>query len=500
MSWPRRAGRVLEPGRGRSGAHRFTPPAGDLAPSGAWPALGQPTPGGGISAPVAYAQEPGPELADDAYVTEVLDLALRIGEVLLSSGTAAMDTTGYILAVTGAYGLPRCEVDITFTSISISAPRGLSRPPVNTMRVVRYRSLDYTRLAAVDRLVAQARSGQLDRSEAHVALDRITNAQHPYPRWLATLAWAGMAGSVAALLGGGLLVVVVAFLATMAIDRTNRLLNRAGLPFFFQQVAGGFIATMPAVGLFAAQGLLNVEVRPAQVVAAGVVVLLSGLSLVGSVQDAITGALVTGAARFAEVLLLTAGIIVGLGLALRTAQGLGVVLPPLGENTATLSELPVQVLGAAGTAAFFALASYAERRALVAAAVAGAVGWLAFGLLTQAGTGAVLASGAAALLVGLVGGVVSRRTRIPPLVITVSGIAPLLPALALYRGLYALTNDSLLTGISELGSAIGAAGALAAGVVLGEWSSRPVRSGLGRLERRLSLPAHPPAEPTARPE
>ena len=48
-------------------------------------------------------------------------------------------------------------------------------------------------------------------------------------------------------------------------------------------------------------------------IAAGIVVLLSGLSLVGSVQDAITGAPITGVARFFELLLMTGGIIAGHG-------------------------------------------------------------------------------------------------------------------------------------------------------------------------------------------
>lgn len=479
MGWVRRRVAALVLPSRRDHEHRGEP-------GESWPGVGEPTADGGFAAPADYHRDPGPELADDAIVTEVLDLALRVGEVLLSSGTSVMDTTGYVLAVTGAYGLPRCEVDITFTSLTISAHRGLSRPPVNTLRVVNYRSLDYTRLAEVDRLVVAAQRGELTAAQAHTELDRITSAAHPYPRWLATVAWAGMAASVAVLLGGGALVIAVAFVATVAIDRTNRLLNRVGLPFFFQQVAGGFIATMPAVALYAAQGELGISVRPAQVVAAGIVVLLSGLSLVGSVQDAITGALVTGTARFAEVLVLTAGIIVGLALALQLATGLGVVLPALTQTTTVLADLPVQVLGAAGTSAFFALASYAERRALLAAAAAGAGGWLVYGLLTQAGSGPALASAAAATLVGVAGGVVSRRTRIPPLVVTVSGIAPLLPALAVYRGLYGLTNDQLLPGFGELAGALAVAGALAAGVVLGEWVARPVRTGLGRLERRLA--------------
>ncbi|MEO6879582.1 MAG: threonine/serine exporter family protein [Mycobacteriaceae bacterium] len=451
-----------------------------------WPDVGEPTPDGGISAPSHYSQPAGPVLADDASVTDVLDLALGVGEILLSNGVPAVDAISYIRSVTAAYGLPRCEVDITFTSITISAHRGLTRPPVNLVRVVRYRSLDYTRLAAVDQLVQDVVGGRLTTRRAHAELDRLNSAPHPYRRWTATLAWAAMAASVAVLLGGGALVIGVAFLSTVAIDRTNRVLNSFGLPFFFQQVAGGFIATMPAAALFAVHAQLGLVVRPSQIVAAGVVVLLSGLSLVGSVQDAITGSLVTGSARFAEMMVQTVGIIVGLAIALKVSSALGVHLPPLGERTYALSDLPAQVLGAAGTSAFFALASYAERRALLAAAAAGATGWLVFGLLTQAGSGPVTASALAATLVGFIGAVISHRTRVPPMVVWVSGIAPLLPALAVYRGLYSLMNSgSLLGGFTELGGALGVAGALAAGVVLGEWAASPVRSRLRRLTQRV---------------
>ncbi len=64
-------------------------------------------------------------------------------------------------------------------------------------------------------------------------------------------------------------------------------------------------------------------IRPSQIIAAGVVVLLSGLSLVGSVQDAITGAPITAAARFFEVVMMTGGIIAGVALSLRVASALG---------------------------------------------------------------------------------------------------------------------------------------------------------------------------------
>lgn len=80
-----------------------------------------------------------------------LDLALRIGEVLLSSGAGTADATATILGVTAAGGLRGCEVDITFTSIAISYQAAPDVAPETHMRVVRYRSQDFSRLTDVDR-------------------------------------------------------------------------------------------------------------------------------------------------------------------------------------------------------------------------------------------------------------------------------------------------------------------------------------------------------------
>ncbi len=94
---------------------------------------------------------------------------------------------------------------------------------------------------------------------------------------------------------------------------------------------------------------------------------------------------------------------------------------------------------------------------------------------------------------------ISRRLRIPPLVIAVAGMVPLLPGLTIYRGLYEMAVERSYTGLSTLMGAASVALALAAGVVLGEFLAQPIRSGLGRLERRLSGPRLAgPLRPTRR--
>src|ERR687885_1222785 len=138
----------------------------------------------------------------------------------------------------------------------------------------------------------------------------------PYRRTVHTLGWAGLAGSVGLLLGGGWLEALSAALTTALIEQVLRVLTRRSLPSFFQQAAGAALATGVAVLLLA----WHVDVRSSLVVAAGIVVLLAGLSLVGAAEDAISGFPVTAAARAFEVIPLTAGIVVGIAGVLEVAQ------------------------------------------------------------------------------------------------------------------------------------------------------------------------------------
>lgn len=422
--------------------------------------------------------EAGPSVPDDTRVLRVLDLAMRVGEVLLSSGEGVAETTRIMLRVADAGGLPTCEVDITFTSITMCCHRGMMAAPVTTMRLVRYRSLDLTRLREVSRLVNRIEEGRIELAAATTELDRITTAPHPYPRWLATLAWAGMAGSVAALLGAGWVAALVAFAATGLIDRIGRLLNRYGLPIFFQQVAGAMMATGVTATLIYFR-LLPAGTLPSLVVAAALTVLLSGLSVVGSVRDAIDGFFLTAMGRSGEIVMYSAGLLAGVVIALKVALVFNVELAVAGPLPSTSASMVARGLAAAATAGLFALAGYSPVRYLPAAAGTGLIGWVLYTLLYSATVGPVVATGIAAIALGLVSGLLHRWTGVPHLVITLAAICPLLPGLTAYRGFYQLAVTGVADGLVTVLVALAVGLALAGGVALGEWFIErvwPVRS------------------------
>ena len=249
---------------------------------------------------------------------------------------------------------------------------------------------------------------------------------------------------------------------TALVDRVGRLLNRRALPFFFQQLVGGALATGAALGLVAS-GVFGGQ-PPTTVVAAAITVLLSGLSVVSTVQDAITGYNVTAAGRTIEVSLMTAGLIAGVVLALNLAVRLGLPAQGLADLRAPSAlRLPLQTVAGAAAAGCFALASYATPRAVLVAAVAGGAGAGGYSALVLVGVGPIASSAIAATVIGFTGGVISRRLRIPPLVVAVSGMVPLLPGLATYSALYELAVERSIAGLPTLMLAASSALALASG-------------------------------------
>jgi uncharacterized membrane protein YjjP (DUF1212 family) len=420
------------------------------------------------------APEAGPSVPDDSQVLQVLDLAMRIGEVLLSSGEGVGETTATMLRLADAGGLPTCEVDITFTSITMSCHRGMVAPPVTTMRLVRYRSMDLTRLTDLARLVNRVEREVLGFTEAATELDAITRARHPYPRWLTTLAWSGMAASVAVLLGGGPVASVVAFFATGVIDRIGRVLNRYQLPMFFQQMTGALLATgITATLLYFS--LLPAGVQPSLVVAAALTVLLSGLSVVGAVRDAIDGFFLTAAGRAGEITMFSAGLLGGVVLVLKAALVFGVELSVVGPLPSSNLSLAVRAFAAGMTSGLFALASYSPVRYLPSAAGTGAAAWVIYTLLTQAQFGPVVATGIAAIGLGIVSGLLHRLTGVPRLVITLGAITPLLPGLTAYQGFYQLAVTGVTDGLVTVMLALAIGLALAGGVALGEWVTNTLK-------------------------
>jgi uncharacterized membrane protein YjjP (DUF1212 family) len=386
-----------------------------------------------------------------------------------------------MLSITHSAALRGVDVDVTFTALSLSYQVSYDEPVIIQMRNVKHRDIDYEDLTNVDIIIQDLIRGDIDRDQARDQLAQIVSSGHRLPRWAVTLGW-GLTGlGVGLLLGGDWIVVLIAFCAAAGIDVLQRAMSRRRLPTFYQQVAGGLLATLLAAGVAATR----VPVDPSLAVTASIIMLLSGLGFMGAIQDALTGYYITGSARLLEVMLATGGIIAGVSGGLTVAKMLDVKIA-LNPGSITVADLPVMTFGAGLCAASFAFASYSPFRALLPIGLIGAVGEILF-YFTNLGFGVAWGSAVAAVFIGVVSYSVAGRVRVPPLIVVVSAIVPLLPGLSIYRSL-SLMSAGNTDGILSMVTAVAIAVSVASGVILGEYIAQPLKREVRRLEDRLSGP------------
>ena len=427
-------------------------------------------------------------MSDSRELTLTLDFCLRVGELLLSSGAGAADVTATMLSLARSLGAGQADVDVTFTALTMTHQDDPESWPLVATRHVRQRVIDYQDLTRVDHLVRAVLREDLDLAAARTELFRITSTGHDRPRWAVTVGWGVMSAGIGVMLGGDWLVVALAAVAAMAIDRLQMTIARRRIPAFYQQVAGGGLATLIAVA--AAATPLDVDVQ--LVVTANIVMLLAGIGFMGALQDALTGFYITAGARLTEALLATAGIIAGVSGGLGLAAAVGVEIPPLDPGRAGIQEIGLAALGAAVGAAAFAFSSYSPKRMLVPVGLVAAVAMaISQSVETPQGIGRTWSVALAALFVGLVGYTIAGRLRVPPLILVVSAVVPMLPGLSIFRGLSLLAEGNRVNtseGLVALMTAASVALALAAGVILGEYVAQPLKREARRVESRLAGP------------
>ena len=417
------------------------------------------------------APEPGPKAEEGGpAVPRVLDLTLRIGELLLAGGEGAEDVEAAMFAVCRSYGLDRCEPNVTFTLLSISYQPSLVDDPVTASRTVRRRATDYTRLAAVFQLVDDLSDPEshISLEEAYRRLAEIRRNRHPYPGWVLTGASGLLAGAASVLVGGDWMVFIAAMLGAMLGDRLAWLCAGRGLPEFYQFT----VAAMPPAAIGVALTAAHVDVKASAVITGGLFALLPGRALVAGVQDGLTGFYITASARLLEVMYLFVGIVVGVLVVLYFGVNLDAKLNP--DAAVHIAERPGWQIGASMLLSLtFAVLLQQERSTVLWVTLNGGVAWCVYGALHYPGELSPVASTAvAAGLVGLFGQLLSRYRFASALPYTTAAIGPLLPGSATYFGLLSIAQNEVDKGLVSLATAASLAMAIAIGVNLGSEISR----------------------------
>jgi uncharacterized membrane protein YjjP (DUF1212 family) len=405
---------------------------------------------------------------------------MRVGDLLLSAGLSASEVVATMRRMTSAYGLSGVHVDVTYTVISVSHLPASRTAPVTYARVVRSRDVDYSQVRRLFGLANDIQRG-LPLPQAIEAFENISSAAHPYPAWVTLVGSAGVAAAVVLQFTASWQVVVATFIVGCVVDQLLDWLDRRGLPPFFHQVAGAILITLVAAAV-AKAGAHGVwffrSVNGNLLVVGGIIMLVAGTVIVAAARDAIDEFYVTASARIVEVSMRTVGIVIGIVIGIRLATALGMPLS-IAANPVHYGPLAAQFAGAIATAAFFAIAGYADAATVVLAAVVGCVGWASYAAVVPVGWSRVPANALAALTAALAATLLTRHSSVPGFALVNAAILPLVPGLTLYTGLLEVIGTPAhprapVTGAATLSTALGIALGIAAGASLGTYLGRPI--------------------------
>ncbi|MDO4613699.1 MAG: threonine/serine exporter family protein [Actinomycetaceae bacterium] len=418
-----------------------------------------------------------------------VDVVGRIGALMLSSACAASDIVYTSLKVAQKLGLRHVSANLTYSHFQVSyrPPQSMSHTVVHTIGARRF---DYGRQTRVKQLAQEIIAERVDHVQAAHDLDWIQAYPGPYGKW-AVHVFSGLTAAAAALLfGGNLLVLAMTFISALVMDVLfGYCERRLGLPVFFLQALAGLIAV--AAGVIAIQ--IDPGANASAVVIAVIMFMLAGMTSTAAVNDAITGWHLTGVGRLAEAVVNTLGLVIGVRMGMLIAQAAGIDL--------VLSE-QVRLVAFDGDAWRWlvaclllgvSLAVYAQtpKRALPLILVFTPFTYVVYAALLAVGVESTWATAVGAVWAGLVGTVLSHVTTVTVDAFAVCAVLPLMPGSAIYRALWAMSEDTMVSidyGLTAIVTAL----ALAAGVTMGQYIGAGLLRRMDRTYAALAPVFHKP--------
>jgi uncharacterized membrane protein YjjP (DUF1212 family) len=363
---------------------------------------------------------------------------VELGRGLHEAGTASDSLEAILESVAKAIGV---ELQVLDHPTSLIAAIG----PANRQTVAIQRldtggpNLEY--LARLNGIANRLIDGTLSATKALPAIRAVLRTPRRYPGWLIVLAYCAAAMAVAVLLNGAWIEVAVGAVIGLATGLLSLVTGRFGrLAYLFELIA----ATIAAVIAIVAGPVVG-PLETYTTIAAGVAVLLPGLTITTAVSELATRNLISGTARlggaFTTLVSLTAGVAIGTGIGLLLGGQI-----QYGDAT-PLSDwllVPVVLFAAFAFGVVLNGRPIDFRWIVPSCAIAVAASRLTEPLTPQAA--AILS----ALLLGLGAQFGARVLRLPAEVLTVPGLLVLVPGVIGYQGLLLLLQADVESGVTFL--------------------------------------------------
>jgi len=374
---------------------------------------------------------------------EDADAVLRLGAMIMAAGTGGYRVIRAMKRAARALGFDRVEAVISVNNITCSFHKG---ELFRTIVVNRDNpAVDASRIEALENL-SHSMGSSYTAEELHRELDQIEQrVGKRWPVWVQALA-AGLACSGFAVLNHYpfLEAVVVALAAAVGqIVRhscARRHLNQLGTTAVAAVVAS-------LMYLFMAKGLAMVGIIDSPTFTTGyvasVLFLIPGFPLFSSLLDLSRFDLFSGLSRLCYATTVIC--------------------------TWYLEATGATIVGIAG----FAILFNSSRRMVITATTIGTVANMVRLVCAEAGLQPQFAAFIGALVVGLLGALLTKRISIPRITITVPASVVMIPGTAIYRTVYYLNSGDIDSGVGTAASASLSILAIGAGLVVARMLTDP---------------------------
>lgn len=239
---------------------------------------------------------------------ELMEIALKAGEILLRSGAEIYRIEETIRRICNSYGT-ECESFVLPTGIFISIKDKAVHEMFTSVKRISQRTVDLNRIDRVNSLSRQLHP-EFTFGEAMDELKEIE--QQGQYSFFSRLGAASVASFVfTVLFKGSIYEGIASFLIGLIIFSVRELLSKTGLFQFFELLVSGLIAGSLAV--------LSVFLFPGfhlfKIIIGSIMIFLPGVAITNSIKDALYGDIVASISRMGEALFTAFAVGAGVGIA-----------------------------------------------------------------------------------------------------------------------------------------------------------------------------------------
>lgn len=251
---------------------------------------------------------------------KLLDAACRLGRGLLENGGEVYRVEQAIAFFMKAYNIPDAQIFAIPATIIVTIPGDDGKPLTQLERVTSI-SQNMSRLHQVNDLCRRVCETTPDPDEIYKELDRIHKSKL-YSFVQIMVAYGVASAFFCYFWGGNTGDAIVAFIAGLATEYCLKYMGKAKANIFFSNLVSSMVIAVVAVlGMVTGLGN-NIDM----IIIGAIMTLVPGVGITNIMRDIISGDVITGTNKIAEVMLIAIAIAVGIALPLAAFTTLGGVL------------------------------------------------------------------------------------------------------------------------------------------------------------------------------